>query len=88
MKYHKQYGCLIVTPPPFNVLTLPLVIPFSILKDPWLLKKMNKLFTQIVYFPLSIVFTLIFMLINLICTPLAYVFACAHKWKLILKANR
>ena len=87
MKYDKFYGYMILLPPPFNALLLPL-LPLAFITHEATLKILNKVLVQIIYFPISLVLALGFISANIVMMPFAYFFALAHKAKLMCNRKR
>ena len=78
-----RYGGLIVGTPPFNLLAL-LMIPFYLLvKNEDVLVKVNGGFTKLLFAPIAVIITLLFMAFNLLLMPFAYLAAILKKIKLI-----
>lgn len=82
-----RYGGLIVGTPPFNVFAI-LMIPFYVLvKDEQKLIRVNDIFTKAMFAPIAIMITALFMAINLVLLPFAYVAAIIKKVKLLADKN-
>ena len=78
-----RYGGLIVGTPPFNILSI-LMIPFYLLvKDEQTLRKGNDILVKVMFAPLALVFLTLFMALNLLLLPFAYLTAVVKKIKLI-----
>mmetsp|Transcript_564 Transcript_564/g.915 ORF Transcript_564/g.915 Transcript_564/m.915 type:complete len:236 (+) Transcript_564:879-1586(+) len=78
-----RYGGLIVVTPPFNALSI-FMIPFYLLvKNDKTLKWGNDLFTRVMFAPLALIFTALFMAVNLLLLPFAYLSAIFQKVKLL-----
>ena len=83
----EYYGGLIVGTPPFNAFAI-LTIPFYWFKrNEKGLRRGNDIITKIFFCPLAIIFTLIFMILNLCLLPLAYVASISKKLKLLRARN-
>ena len=81
-KPEKQYGGLILTPP-FCLLSF-LVLPFYIMiEDKKKLETLNKGIYLIYYTALSIPMSVVFMALNLLLMPLAYIKTCIQKVTLV-----
>ena len=79
LQYDCHYGALIIFPFFFSWLSL-LVSPFLILiKDHTILKTINQFCFYFVYFPLSLCVLVIFMTVNAVLIPFAYVKTVIHK---------
>ena len=79
----KFYGGLIVGIPPFNVLAI-LMAPFYLyIKDQKLLKKVNDAFTKVIFGPAALAITALFVALNLVLLPFAYLAAIYKKAKLV-----
>ena len=77
----RRYGGLIVGIPPFSILAL-LMIPFYMsVTNEKVLRKVNDWFTKIMFAPMALLITLVFMLGNIILLPFAYVVAIVKKVK-------
>ena len=75
LEWDDHWGFLTVAIPPFNVF-IPFVMPFALYaesqgKDK--LKAFNNKVCKWYYAPFSIVFGIIFFVINIICSPFAYI---------------
>ena len=82
-----QYGGLIVGIPPFNMLAV-LMIPFYLcVKDENRLKYVNDVFTKVIFAPVAVLLTVIFLALSLICLPFAYLSAIVKKVKLIMNVK-
>ena len=74
-----RYGGLIVGLPPFNVIALLMVPFYCCVKDERTLRNVNNKFTQILFIPIALVFTAIFMAFNLLLLPFAFLAAIYKK---------
>ena len=83
-EYDPRYGALIVTTPPFSFLSIVLVPLFLATKDEKVLTKWNLLHTKVSYSPMALMLTVLFMALNLVLLPFAYLVAIYKKLKLIL----
>jgi hypothetical protein len=85
MKYNKEYGYMILLPPPFNLLYLPFmpfwVIKFSDEKQ----RKLNKLIIYFIYSIFSVALGCGFIAANLLMFPPAYLYSIAKKLHIICK---
>ena len=80
----KRYGGLIVGTPPFNILSL-LMIPFYMLvTDEKRLISVNDKFTKVMFAPIAVILTCIFMAMNLLLLPFAYLAAIYKKFQLLV----
>ena len=78
-----RYGGLIIGTPPFNILAF-IMIPFYVfVKDEDTLRRGNNVFSMILYAPLALVFTAIYMTCSLALVPFAYLAATMKKMKLL-----
>ena len=83
----KQFGGLIVGIPPFNMLAF-LMCPFClIVKDEDKLKYVNDVFTKVIFAPVAILLTVLFLALSLLCLPFAYLSAIVKKIKLIINVK-
>ena len=83
----KQYGGLIVGIPPFNMLAL-LMLPFCLcVKDEDKLMYVNDVFTKVIFAPVAIILTVLFLALSLLCLPFAYLAAIFKKIKLIINVK-
>ena len=72
-EYDSRWGVLILAPPPLNLLILPLVLLFWCLESSSeRLLKINEIFVKILYFPMAIIFTIVFVLGNFFLTPVSF----------------
>lgn len=78
-----RYGGLIVGIPPFNLLALVMIPFYTFVKNEKRLRLVNDLFTKFMFSPIALFYTLIFMAVNLILLPFAYISAIVTKIKLI-----
>ena len=77
--YNKKYGSLTMFPFIYSWLSL-IVMPFLIcISDSSTLQKINHVAYIIVYAPISLVILLVFMCVNLILLPFAYLMTVVHK---------
>ena len=81
----RKYGSLIVSSPPFNVLAIILVPIFLCLRDENKIRKINNFFAKLSFVPLALVLTIVFMAMNLIMLPFAYLMAIFWKCKILIK---
>ena len=80
MKYEKRWGILILIPAPFNVLGLVCLFTFLCIdRKSSRLKSINEWFVKVAYFPLALLFLLIFMTGNMIMSPFSYFKVLFHK---------
>ena len=77
------YGGLVVGIPPFNVLAILMAPVYWYVSDQKLLKKINDTFTKVIFAPVALSFTALFMAMNLILLPFAYLAAILKKAKLV-----
>ena len=78
-RYDKYYGTLSMLPFPYSwlsMLSLPCMLLF---RDPKKLARLNQLIFAIVFIPISLVVLSIFIAINLILLPFAYLWTLVHK---------
>ena len=81
--YHKYYGALSMFPFYFNWLAV-LALPFLvIIKDKGTLKQINDWCLNIVYFPVALTVLAVFMIVNLVLLPFAYLMTVVHKAMLL-----
>lgn len=80
-----RYGGLIVGTPPFNILSIPMIPFYLLVKDEDKLRKGNDILVKIMFAPLALAILLLFMALNLLLLPLAYLAAILKKVKLILQ---
>ena len=83
-KNNKLYGGLISMTPPFNIIAF-FLLPIYHCKDKNNLEKFNSKVCKVTYFPLAVFFTIVFLCMNLIITPFAWIKVVIHK---ILLARR
>ena len=77
------YGGLIIGIPPFNVLAILMAPVYFYVKDQKQLKKINDTFTKVIFVPVALSFTALFMAINFVLLPFAYLAAIFKKIKLV-----
>ena len=83
-----RYGGLILGTPPFNVFAV-LMIPFYVfVKDEERLRRGNDLFTKMIFAPIALMLTGIFMALTLVMVPFAYLAAIAKKIMLMRPKKR
>ena len=82
-----RYGGLIVGIPPFNVLALPMIPVYLLVKNENSLRYINDVFTKIIFSPVAILITAFFMVLNAVLLPYTYIVAIVKKIKL-LKSQR
>ena len=69
--------------PPFNTLAL-LMIPFYLfVKNESVLIRVNDIFTKVLYAPIALLITLLFIVLNALLLPFAYFAAILKKIKLL-----
>ena len=79
LKYDKFYGFLNILPFFFGWLSF-LVMPFLIcIKNPDTLRMINEVCCQIAYFPLLLILSIIFVTVNAVLIPFAYIKTVIHK---------
>lgn len=74
-----RYGGLIVGTPPFNILALPMIPYYMLETNQKRLRRVNDIFTKVMFVPLALIITAIFMVQNLILLPFAYLAAIYKK---------
>jgi len=74
-----RYGGLIVAAPPLNLLAVVMVPFYLFIKDDKKLRQVNEAYTKFAFLPLALILTLIFMALNLVSLPFAYIFAIMKK---------
>ena len=84
----RKYGGLIVGLPPMNVLAIFMVPFYCCIKDEKRLRKLNDNFTKVIFAPVALVFTAIFIAANLALLPFAYLGALYKKLQLLRQKNR
>jgi hypothetical protein len=84
-KSDKKYGAIISLIPPFNIFVVPL-LPFYIAStNPDTLKVFNRIILKIFYFPVILVTSVVFTVINVALTPFAYFYALVHKILILIR---
>ena len=78
-----RYGGLIVGTPPFTLLALLMIPVYLLVKDEKTLIKLNDRFTKLLFAPIALLTTTVFMALNLLLLPFAYLAAILKKIKLI-----
>ena len=85
LAYDSQYGVLSMVPYPLSWLGL-LALPFLFfIKDRETVKTINSVCQNIVFLPISLCLLAIFMIVNLVLIPLAYVKTAVHKFLLLIR---
>ena len=79
----EHYGGLIVGIPPFNALAIFMVPVYLCVKDQKQLKRINDVFTKVIFFPIALLITAFFMAFNLVFLPFAYLVAIYKKAKML-----
>lgn len=74
--------------PPFNIVAILMVPYYLLVKDEDRLQKTNDTFTKVLFLPIALLVTLVFIAGNLMLVPFAYLVATVKKIKLVLKASR
>ena len=83
-----RYGGLIVGIPPFNILALVMIPFYALITNEDQLRRMNDFFTKAMFLPIALGYTALFMAVNLLLLPFAYLAAIVKKIKLLtLKAK-
>ena len=77
------YGGLIVGILPFNLLALPMIPFYLLVKDENKLRYINDIFTKFMFAPVALISTIVFLAFSLILLPFAYLIAIAKKVKLV-----
>jgi hypothetical protein len=88
MEFDSQYGVILQSTQPFNILLLPLywmVIFFEGKYDH--LKWFNDLMCRITYFPVAVLMTLSLLAFNVILTPVVYVYHSYVLFKRIFRTT-
>jgi hypothetical protein len=81
LDFEERYGFAVCAQPPFNLLILPFqIIMFYPFPEEKLIYYNDKL-CRILYFPIALVITLVFSLINMLLVPFAYL---AHVYALTM----
>lgn len=81
MKYDKHFGCLVLLPPPLNLIYAPLVLVFVVIRHKGALRCLNRFFVYLAFLPQALVYLFIFCLCNFLLIIPAYIYACVHKMK-------
>ena len=79
----KRYGGLIVSAPYINLLALVMIPFYLCVKDESKLRAVNDTYTKVAFLPLALLFTVIFMALNLVSLPFAYIVAILKKVSLM-----
>ena len=82
-KPEKHYGSLVVFGAPFNMITFFLLPVFICLKDKKKIERLNNFLYLVYYAVLSVPLSAIFMSLNSLMTPFAYIKTCANKFNLV-----
>lgn len=79
-QFDKRFGILILIPPPMNVfIIIPTLVFLCFLNNDKMLRAFNKVFVHIGFTPFAILYTIIFVLLNAILIPFAYLRGLIHK---------
>ena len=78
-----RYGGLIVGIPPFGLLALPMIPIYMFVKNENVLRRINDVFTKVIFGPVAVIITASFMALNAVLLPFAYVVAIFKKFKLL-----
>ena len=78
-----RYGALIVGTPPCNSLAIVLIPVYSCIRNEQVLKKVNDAATKLMYAPVALLLTLVFMALNLALLPFAYFVSIYQKLMLL-----
>ena len=79
-EYHPRYGVLSMMPFFFGWLSFILIPVLNLFQDKYdTLEKINHVCFLIVYFPISLILLAIFIAVNLLLTPFAYIKTVTHK---------
>ena len=79
----EYYGGLIVGTPPFNVLAIFMIPVYMCVKDKKKLKRINDVFTKLIFFPTALAITAFFIAFNLVLIPFAYLTTVFKKAKMM-----
>ena len=82
------YGGLIVGVPPFNMLALPMIPFYLMVKDEEKLLYYNDLFTKFMFAPVALISAFMFLGLSLLYLPFACFSAIIKKIKLICKQRK
>ena len=74
-----RYGGLIVAAPPLNLLAVVMIPFYLFIKDDRRLRQVNDAYTKFSFLPLALFLTLIFMVLNLVSLPFAFIVAIMKK---------
>jgi hypothetical protein len=76
MDFDEQYGAVVCAQPPFNLMILPFqwVTVFPLSDE--ILTKYNEFLCHLLFFPIGLVITLCFMILDIFCLPFAYLVHC------------
>lgn len=85
MAYDENYGAILLTMTPLNIVTLPFV-PYAMFKKPS--KEMNRYLTILQYSFYIIVIYAIFLVGSIVMTPIAYLKSISIKVQLLLEAKK
>ena len=78
-----RYGGLIVGTPPFNMLSIIMIPFYMLVKDESKLRNANDLLVKVMFAPIALCILALFMVLNLVYLPFAYLTAIYKKIKLI-----
>jgi len=85
--YDKYYGGMIIASPPFNLIGLPFIPFYLCVKDKSRLLKYNEFVCKVLFAPMSLIFLFCFTAVDLLMTPIAYIYALIHKLKLVFMSK-
>ena len=84
----ERYGGLILGTPPFNVFAVVMIPFYVFVKDEERLRRGNDLFTKMLFAPIALILTGIFLALTLAMVPFAYLAAIAKKISLMRRKKR
>lgn len=82
-----HYGGLIVGTPPFNVLGIIMIPFYWCVRDERKLRRCNDIITKIMFSPIAIIVTILFIVLNMCLLPFAYIMAIITKIKILRNKN-
>ena len=86
-KMDKYYGGLISVPPPLCLISFLLIPFYLVIKDKATLLSLNNGYYKVQYLFIIIPCAAIFIVLNLLMTPFAYLKTCLHKINLLRKGK-
>ena len=78
MEWDDHYGALLCAKPPLNLIALPFFPIFYCVKDKVILYYYNRFVCYILYSPIAILVTALFTILNVVLTPIAFIWGLVN----------